>query len=941
MIKVNGFDVKFSPINNYATAPMFKGTEVAENSVASKTEKLPDVTPDYNIKKPISYNKTDEVELPQGLKAHCYKLANGQKVVIVPKEGPTVIKTYVKTGSMNETDNIRGISHFLEHNFFNGSEGLEAGEFFKKVDAMGAYTNAATGMAETNYYIKSNLLGENDLKEQIKIHALMLQHPKFSSEMLEKEKHIVNSEINMITSDPENIGMHTVLRNLYGINSTSSDLIGGTTDNITNLTREDVVSYFNQNYYPANMTTVVTGDVDEKEVINLIAKNFNSMNQPQKKRYYESLSAVEMPIRQDIISSKTTGTLIYTAFDGPKANDVEDKIKMLALVTLLSNIQSSRLDERLKDYGVHMSSAEEKISSKDAGEVANLFMCKTTEKDSEKVLRILFDELEKIKKNPPSIDEMEILKKQLLLTFSQAFEFSEEVNGMIGEALMSGGFSEITEFENIVKNLTPLDLSATAQKYFDFNKVSVAVIHPESATEKSINENYKNARKISFGSANCVIKKDNFNQYLLPNNMTVITNDIKSDRCSMDIQFKVPPKFRTPENIGAVLILSEILSKGTFNKDEKTFINDLQKSGIFLSEAGGSDIIFSAQFSPEDFDKTISAIKEIYYSPRFKEYEFNQAKNDIIKGLSIHKLTTKDFTRAAIFRGEVEGMPPKIILKAVENTTLDDVIELYNQIKDNVSSTAVVSAPFSKNSDMKNIIFARMNEFDNIKPFEFKYKDNYKVNEKPFVIAVPEDGNQAKIMETFTFKNSFNIKDIAALTLMNDILGGSSSSRLFTDLRENRKLAYNVQSNFETVGNTGLISLSIKTTTDNKETGEVSYDNLQKSIDGFNENIEKIINEKVSDEELQNAKLSLKNLLLSGSESNFAKTYHILKGATGSYYGANYVNQMFETIDEITTEDIQRTAKYAFANKPVYAIGATKETLKHNKDYIKELANKN
>ena len=80
---------------------------------------------------------------------------DGQKVVIVPREGATVLKTYVNTGSMNEKDNIRGISHYLEHNFFNGSDGLEKGEFFKTVDKMGAYTNAATGMAETNYFIKS------------------------------------------------------------------------------------------------------------------------------------------------------------------------------------------------------------------------------------------------------------------------------------------------------------------------------------------------------------------------------------------------------------------------------------------------------------------------------------------------------------------------------------------------------------------------------------------------------------------------------------------------------------------------------------------------------------------------------------------------------------------------------------------------------------------
>lgn len=937
MIKVNGFDVKFSQINNYATTPTFKGSDLPKNPVADKTEKLPDVVPDYNIKKPISYTKTDEVTLPQGLKAHCYKLANGQKVVIVPKDGPTIINTYVKTGSMNETDNIRGISHFLEHNFFNGSKGLEAGEFFKKVDEMGAYTNAATGMAGTNYYIKSNLLNENDLKEQIKIHTSMLQYPKFSPEMLEKEKQIVNSEINMITSDPENIGMHTVLRNLYGIKSTSADLIGGTTDNITNLTRDDVVNYFNQNYYPANMATVITGDVDENEVINLIAKNFTSMKQPPKERYYEKLTPTQIPIRQDIISPKTKGTLVYAAFDGPKANNTEDKIKILALTMLLSNMKSSRLDERLKRYGTNLSATDEKISSKENGEVANIFMGKTTEKDSEIVLKILFDELEKIKKNPPSDEEMEILKKQLLLNFSQLFEFSSEVNEIIGEALTNGGFAEITEFKNIVKNLTPQDLSDTAKKYYDLNKVSIALIHPKTATEKSIRANYDNARNLSFGHADCVIRKDNVNQYLLPNNMTVIMQDIKNDRCSMDIRFKVPPEFKTPENIGAIMILDQIMSKGTIYKDEKTFNNYLQKSGISLNEIGGSDMFFSAQFSPEDFEKTLSAIKEIYYYPRFKTEEFNQAKDEIIKNLSILKSTTKDYTKAAIFNRQVEGMPPSVVLRAVKNTSFEDVVNLYGQIRKNVSAAAAVSAPFEKYPDMKNKIFAGLNEFDNIKPFVFEYKDNYSPIKKPIVIAIPESGNQAKIMETFSFKNSFNIKDITALKLMNDILGGSSSSRLFTDLRENRKLAYNVQSNFETLGNTGMIILSIKTTTDNKDTGEVSYSNLQKSIDGFNENIQKMVSTKVCDEELKNAKLSLKNSLLSGSESSYAKTYNLMSGFTGSYYGADYLNQMFKTIDEITPDDIQHAAQYVFSSHPVYAIGATKDTLVNNKDYLDKL----
>ena len=303
-----------------------QGNNVFKKPVSSSIESVPNITPDYNVKVPIGYQKIKDLALPYDLKASWYKLANGQNVIIIPKEGTTVVKSYVKTGSMNEPDNLRGISHYIEHNLFNGSEGLEAGEFFERVDDMGASTNAATGFAETNYYISSNLLKKDDLEQKIKLHASMLQSPRFAVDMLEKEKGIVNSEINMILSDPQNIGFNRVIKSLYGINSTSTDLIGGSTQNITNLTRDDVVSYFDRNYYPANMVTVVSGEVDPDETMSLISKYFNSKKLPPASRNYEKLTPTQSPKREDLISDKAYSTGIYVGFNGPANNDAKGQV---------------------------------------------------------------------------------------------------------------------------------------------------------------------------------------------------------------------------------------------------------------------------------------------------------------------------------------------------------------------------------------------------------------------------------------------------------------------------------------------------------------------------------------------------------------------------------------------------------------------------------------
>ena len=94
----------YSAINTKRNNLTFRAN--SEEQATRQISELPNTVNDSGVKVPLSYVKTDEKELPYGLKAHFYKLSNGQKVVIIPKEGKTVIKSYVNTGSLNEPDNI-------------------------------------------------------------------------------------------------------------------------------------------------------------------------------------------------------------------------------------------------------------------------------------------------------------------------------------------------------------------------------------------------------------------------------------------------------------------------------------------------------------------------------------------------------------------------------------------------------------------------------------------------------------------------------------------------------------------------------------------------------------------------------------------------------------------------------------------------------------------
>ena len=111
---------------------------------------------------------------------------------------------------------------------------------------------------------------------------------------------------------------------------------------------------------------------------------------------------------------------------------------------------------------------------------------------------------------------------------------------------------------------------------------------------------------------------------------------------------------------------------------------------------------------------------------------------------------------------------------------------------------------------------------------------------------------------------------------------------------------------------------------------------MKKSIDGFNRHIEKIKTEKVTDEELANAKLSLKNQILNSNHASDDKTISLLQGLN-SPYGLARENLLFDEIDKISVDDIYNAANYIFAGKPTYSIVATEDTLKANEEYLKSL----
>ncbi len=886
------------------------------------------------IRTPMSYIKTGEVDLPYGFKASCYKLSNGQKVVIIPKEGETVLKTYVNTGSMNEMDNIRGISHYIEHNLFNGSDGLEAGEFFKTTDKMGADTNASTGMAETNYYIASHLLNQDDLEKKIKIHASMLESPRFALDMLEKEKGVVNSEINMVTSNPENMAYNNTIKTLFNIKTTSGDVIAGTTNNITNITREDVVKYYNNNYYPANMVTVVSGEVTPEETMKLLSKYFSSTKQPPSSRYHEKLEPVKNVVRQDIISDKAHSTFVAVGFAGPENNNSKDRVYIDALGKLLFNMNNAQ--KKFEDLNTSVFCLSEKVGVRPSDKRAIMLTADVSEENSEKLLKLIYSQINKYQYNGVTDEEFMALKRSLRTEYANMFEYSSVINNLVGESILEGCLDGVANYEKILDEMTPQDLMNTAKKYFNLKQSAITVLHPDNVNTESLNRNYNAIQNVSFTGA---LKKQAVNlkdvrQYNLPNNFRAVLKETSIPYSVLDLSFDTTKQIKA-KNPAAYAVLSALLDEGSIFNTREELEAIKENNGILTGFSAGNDgIAVSARFDVSEHEKVFDIIKEVVENPRFDEATFKNVKAKLADSLTREEHTPENKLNPELYPGSY--FAKEDILKGLETLSLDDVKNLYFAIMSNSMAAMTMSAPFKEKSELKNNVLSKLNTFGVVKPFEYKKYENYVPQLESKVFTDIANKTQAKIVMAYKYQSTGNLKDDVTIRLLNTILGGGPSSRLFEDLREKQKLAYSVRSKISQNGDTGVIKLSIGTTTDNKETGEKSFDNLQKSINGFKNHVEKLKSELVSQEELDSAKLSVKNTILSLNESVSGKNATIEKGLH-SYYGLGMLNQFLEVVDEITVEDIYNAAHYIFKDKPVYSIVATNDTLKYNKEYLDNL----
>ena len=271
----------------------------------------------------------------------------------------------------------------------------------------------------------------------------------------------------------------------------------------------------------------------------------------------------------------------------------------------------------------------------------------------------------------------------------------------------------------------------------------------------------------------------------------------------------------------------------------------------------------------------------------------------------------------------------------IDNIKLEDIRGLHKYLLDNGAFTISVSAPVKKYPQIKTVLQNELNTLPNFKENTPRVFNDFVPVENSKVITDVANTAQADVVQAYKFKANQTPKNIVVSKLMNGILSSGDETGLFNNLREKEKLAYSVYSDVS-FSNTssGVLTCRILTTTDSDDLK--SYDNVQKSINGFTRQINKVVNGEFSDKELEAAKVNFKRNLLTSTDTQI-DTVTTLSDGMRSVNGMDETNKMYELIDTITKEDIQKMAKEIFENKPLYSVKASQATLDANRTFFEEL----
>ena len=407
-----------------------------------------------------------------------YRLENGLKVLIIEthKAPVATFQVWYRTGSIDEPAGKSGLSHLLEHMMFKGTPRYGPAVFSKIIQKNGGTDNAYTTKDYTVYF---ELFSSDRITLAIELEADRMQNLTLDPKEVLSERSVVIEERRLrYEDDPQNSLFEEVVAATYKAHPYQRPVIGWMSD-LESIEKDDLYKYYKANYLPSNAIIVIVGDVKADQIIEDVKKSFGHIYPGPLKKGFASSEPIQRGEKRILLRREAESPYLLIAYHTP-AFPHEDSYALNVLSLILSGGKSSRLYKSLvyeKKIALDVD-ADYDGFNKDP----YLFFLDATVspgKNINDVEEALCTEIEKIKKRPPSEQEVQKAKNQIEASFIM------EQDSIYLEAMKYGMFEILGSWRLIdrylegMRKVTPEDVTSVAKKYLKEDNRTVGILIPK------------------------------------------------------------------------------------------------------------------------------------------------------------------------------------------------------------------------------------------------------------------------------------------------------------------------------------------------------------------------------------------------------------------------------------------------------------------------------
>ena len=375
---------------------------------------------------------------------------------------------WVRSGSRHEAAPLNGISHFIEHTLFKGTQSRTSREIAVESDAIGGHVDAFTSREVASYYVK--VLDEH-LPRAFDLLADLVTAPLFADEELNRERNVVMEEIKMVEDTPDDLVHEVFVANFWPDHPLGRSILG-TADTLATFNHERVSDYFSSVYTPGNLVVAGAGNLEHERFVDMVSRHLGGL----KDRPLDlSASAPLHTARRIVLDKDLEQAHVVLGTCCPSITSA-DRYSVHVMNVILGGGMSSRLFQTIREeHGLAYAVYSGVNAYTDAGYLS-VYAATSPEQITE-VIKLSVEEFNKFKQEPVSEAELQRAKDQLKVSIMLSLEStSARMSNLARQEIFFGRQFTLDEILDRIERVTIADVQRVAAGIFCNGELAITAL---------------------------------------------------------------------------------------------------------------------------------------------------------------------------------------------------------------------------------------------------------------------------------------------------------------------------------------------------------------------------------------------------------------------------------------------------------------------------------